>query len=179
MCTRGTLTAEWFLHGIPLSAIHRTSKWGTHVAGAKTQIMSYSLGVRRLRNCFPGSPELLLQATHWLLNTQASGDLLLHPNVDAPAELPGLRASHFSVQFSHAQPVQDGPRARARWGRGSHLGPLAGKMMFGPMSMKFPAGSVHHTSSTRPFHDELYAWAYYGHGKDLFSHSASFSHNSA
>ena len=32
---RGTLTAEWFLQDFHLSALHSTSTWGTHDAGAK------------------------------------------------------------------------------------------------------------------------------------------------
>ena len=88
-----------------------------------------------------------VQATHWLLKTRASRVPLPHPASAVPAEPLGLWASYCPVQFSHAQPVQDGPRARARWGRGSHLGPLAGTNDVRPyvheVSRRGPSSFIH------------------------------------
>ena len=93
------------------------------------------LGLKKLKLKPNLELEAEVQATHQLLTPRASGVPLPHPGVAVQAEPTGLWASH-----TPAQPVQGGPKARARWGRGSHFEPLAGADNVRPLTTTFPAG---------------------------------------
>ena len=93
--------------------------------------------------------------------------------VAVPAEPPGGWAITLAGTVQPRPARAGGPSGQGTVGKGDPIwDPLPAQIVFGPVSAKFPTGVQHHASSTRPFHGELYSWAYYRYAKDLSRHTA-------